>query len=57
VNTNLPYREQAAILDHLLPIAARDGVDVADLARSEWSSAAARRTLIHENAHFAGEGS
>ena len=24
--TNLPYREQAAILAHLLPIAARDGV-------------------------------
>ena len=37
--TNLPYREQAAILAHLLPIAARDGVRVAVLARSEWSSA------------------
>jgi hypothetical protein len=53
--TNLPYREQAAILAHLLPIAARDGVSVAVLARSEWSSAAARRALIHENAQFAGE--
>ena len=53
--TNLPYREQAAILAHLLPIAARDGVRVAVLARSEWSSAAARRALIHENAQFAGE--
>jgi hypothetical protein len=55
VVTNLPYREQAAILSHLLPIAARDGVRVAVLARSEWSSAAARRALIHENARFAGE--
>ena len=53
--TNLPYREQAAILDHLLPIAARDEVNVAVLARSEWSSAAARRVLIHQNARFAGE--
>jgi hypothetical protein len=55
VVSNLPYREQAAILAHLLPIAARDGADVAVLARSEWSSAAARRALIHENARFAGE--
>jgi hypothetical protein len=53
--TNLPYREQAAILAHLLPIAARDEVNVAVLARSEWSSAAARRVLIHQNAQFAGE--
>jgi hypothetical protein len=53
--TNLPYREQAAILAHLLPIAARDGVRVAVLARSEWSSAIARRALIHQNARFAGE--
>src|SRR5580698_7449810 len=53
--TNLPYREQAAILAHLLPIAARDGVRVAVLARSEWSSAAARRALVHENPWFAGE--
>jgi hypothetical protein len=53
--TNLPYREQGAILAHLLPIAARDGAHVAVLARSEWSSAAARRALIHENARFAGE--
>jgi hypothetical protein len=28
---------------------------VAVLARSSWSSAAARRALIHENAQFAGE--
>ena len=55
VVTNLPYREQADILAHLLPIAARDGSCIAVLARSEWSSAAARRTLIHENARFAGE--
>jgi hypothetical protein len=55
VVTNLPYREQAAILAHLLPIAARSGVHVAVLARSEWSSAAARRGLVHENAWFAGE--
>jgi hypothetical protein len=53
--TNLPYREQAAILAHLLPIAARDGVSVAVLARSEWSSAKARRVLVHENPWFAGE--
>jgi hypothetical protein len=53
--SNLPYREQAAILAHLLPIAARDGVSVGVLARSEWSSAAARRALIHENGQFAGE--
>ena len=53
--TNLPYREQPAILAHLLPIAARDGVRVAVLARSEWSSAVARRALIHENAQFTGE--
>jgi hypothetical protein len=53
--TNLPYREQPAILAHLLPIAARDGVRVAVLARSEWSSAVARHALIHENAQFAGE--
>src|ERR1700722_17460572 len=31
--TNLPYREQAPILAHLLPIAARDGVRVAALSR------------------------
>ena len=55
VVTNLPYREQAAILAHLLPIAARDGVNVAVLARSEWSSAKARRALVHENPRFAGE--
>jgi hypothetical protein len=53
--TNLPYREQAAILAHLLPIAARDEVKVAVLARSEWSSAKARRALMHENPWFAGE--
>src|SRR4029077_20779309 len=46
---------QAAILAHRLPVAARDGVRVAVLARSEWSSAASRRELIHENAQFAGE--
>jgi hypothetical protein len=34
--TNLPYREQAAILAHLLPIAAREGVRVAVLARPKW---------------------
>jgi hypothetical protein len=55
VVTNLPYREQAAILAHLLPIAARNEVSVAVLARSEWSSAASRRAIIHENAQFAGE--
>jgi hypothetical protein len=55
VVTNLPYREQAAILAHLLPIAARDGAHVAVLARSEWSSAKTRRALVHENARFAGE--
>jgi hypothetical protein len=53
--TNLPYREQAGILAHLLPIAARDEVNVAVLARSEWSLAAARRALIHQNMRFAGE--
>ena len=46
VVTNLPYREQAAILAHLLPIAARSGAHVAVLARSEWSSAKARRALV-----------
>jgi hypothetical protein len=55
VVTNLPYHEQAAILAHLLPIAARDGCYVAVLARSEWSSAMARRALVHENQQFAGE--
>jgi hypothetical protein len=55
VVTNLPYREQAAILAHLLPIAARGGAHVAVLARSEWSSAQGRRALVHENAWFAGE--
>jgi hypothetical protein len=55
VVTNLPYHEQAAILAHLLPIAARDGCYVAVLARSEWSSAMARRALVHENPQFAGE--
>ena len=55
VVTNLPYREQAAILAHLLPIAARSGAHVAVLARSEWSSAKARRALVHENPWFAGE--
>jgi hypothetical protein len=55
VVTNLPYREQAAILAHLLPIAARNGAHVAILARSEWSSARARRALVHENPRFAGE--
>jgi hypothetical protein len=53
--TNLPYREQAAILAHLPPIAARDGVRVAVLARPERSSAAARRAPIHENAQFDGQ--
>ena len=53
--TNLPYREQAAILAHLLPIAAHDEVNVAVLARSEWNSAAAGGALIHKNARFAGE--
>jgi hypothetical protein len=53
--TNLPYHQQAAILTHLLPIAARDEVNVAVLARSEWSSAKARRALVHENPWFAGE--
>jgi hypothetical protein len=55
VVTNLPYREQAAILAHLLPIAADSGAHVAILARSEWSSAKARSTLVHENPRFAGE--
>jgi hypothetical protein len=55
VVTNLPYREQAAILAHLLPIAGREGAHVAILARSEWSSAAGRGALIHENLRFAGE--
>jgi hypothetical protein len=55
VVTNLPYREQAAILAHLLPIAAHNGARVAILARSEWSSAKARRALVHENPRFAGE--
>jgi hypothetical protein len=55
VITNLPYREQAAILAHLLPIAARNGASVAILARSEWSSAKARRALVHENTRFGGE--
>jgi hypothetical protein len=55
VISNLPYREQDAILARLLPLAARDGAHVAILARSEWSSAVARRALIHENAQFAGE--
>jgi hypothetical protein len=53
--TNLPCHGQAAILAHLLPVAARDGVRVAVLARSGRSSAAARRALIHQNAQFAGE--
>jgi hypothetical protein len=55
VVTNLPFFEQVAILAYLLPIAARDGCDVAVLARSEWSSAKARRALVHENPRFAGE--
>jgi hypothetical protein len=55
VVTNLPYREQAAILAHLLPIAARNAAHVAVLARSEWSSAKSRRSLVHENPRFAGE--
>jgi hypothetical protein len=55
VVTNLPYRTQDAILAHLLRIAARDGCYVAVLARSEWSSAKARRALVHENPLFAGE--
>jgi hypothetical protein len=55
VVTNLPYREQAAILTHLLPIAAHNGAHVAILARSEWISAKGRRALVHENRRFAGE--
>jgi hypothetical protein len=55
VVTNLPYREQDAILAHLLPIAARDNCHVAVLARSEWSSAKTRSRLVHENERFAGE--
>jgi hypothetical protein len=43
VVTDLPYRGQAAILAHLLPIAARNGAHVAVLARSEWTSAKACR--------------
>jgi hypothetical protein len=53
--TNLPCRAQDAILAHLLQIATRDGCHVAVLARSEWSSAKARRTLVHKNPRFAGE--
>lgn len=53
--TNLPYREQAAILSHLLPIAARDGVNVGSWRAPSGVSAVARRALIHENAQFAGE--
>jgi hypothetical protein len=55
VVTNLPYRAQDAILSHVLPIAARDGCYISVLARSEWSSAKARRTLVHDNPRFAGE--
>jgi hypothetical protein len=39
VITNLPYRDQDAILEHLLVLAARDVCLIAILARSEWSSA------------------
>ncbi|HEY4808726.1 MAG TPA: hypothetical protein VIH81_13435 [Roseiarcus sp.] len=55
VITNLPYREQNAILAHILPIAARDGCSVAILARSEWRSAQNRSALVHDNLRFAGE--
>jgi hypothetical protein len=53
--TNLPYADQDRILAHVLPIAARDGCNVATLARSEWISAKERSALVHENPRFAGE--
>jgi hypothetical protein len=55
VVTNLPYKDQNAMLRRLLPIAARDGCHVAVLTRSEWASAARRRALVHTNLYFAGE--
>jgi hypothetical protein len=53
--TNLPYLDQDRILAHVLPIAARDGCSVATLARSEWTSARERRSLVHANPRFAVE--
>jgi hypothetical protein len=53
--TNLPYKNQDAILAHLLPIGARDGCSIATLARTEWASAQGRRAVVHDNPHFAGE--
>ena len=52
--TNLPYQEQEPLAAHLVQLGARDGCNIALLTRSEWLIAQARRTLVHEHAHFAG---
>jgi hypothetical protein len=54
VITNLPYNTQDRLLQHLLPIAARDKTMVATLTRAPWHLAASRSGLVHYNKHFHG---
>lgn len=54
VVTNLPYDQQDKLLQHLLPIAARDGVTVMILTRAAWHHAKRRKKLVHTNPNFAG---
>jgi hypothetical protein len=55
--TNLPYREQAAILADVLPIAARDGVRVAVLARSGARPRLAARSFTRTRGSLVKSGS
>lgn len=54
VITNLPYLIQDRLLEHLLPIAARDNCKVAILTRAPWHLAQKRRALVHGNRNFIG---
>lgn len=54
VITNLPFKDQDQFLAHLLRLAAEAGCGVAVLTRLEWTSAQARRSLVHEHPNFAG---
>ena len=52
--TNLPYQTQDKLLEHILPIAARDKCMVAILTRAAWPIAQRRSDLVHHNKNFHG---
>ena len=54
VITNLPFKDQDEFLAHLLRLATEAGCGVAVLTRLEWTSAQARRFLVHDHPNFAG---